>query len=649
MAIVKMKRLHLLALAKDHDAMLRQLQHMGCVEISEPDMEQLPDSLQRCDSAVADCLAQQRQLQTAMDTLRRLAPKAKSGGLLTPRPRISEADYLNETDLASELDAARQINELTAELNRLTAKEAQLHADRTALLPWQTLDIPTELTGTRRTDITTGTLPPFAGWDEVQGALNAQIPEAELYQLSASREQQCVLLITHKAVTAQALELLRGYGFSSGQLKGRTGTVQQLLDTLTQQEEQTAREKADVQQKLTAFAARMEALQLCADRLATRQMREENRHRLLTDGCIVAFDGWVSAEKLPKLTAWLDTMDCAYDVADPTEEEIPHVPVALKGNVLTRSMNCITEQYSLPAYDGVDPNPVMAPFFIFFFGMMMADMAYGLLMILGSLLFLKKKRPDNRSFMEMIFWCGITTFIFGALTGGFLGDFIPQLCRMINPESTFALPSLFDPLNDTMAIMVGSLVLGVIQIFTGMAVSVVEKCRKGCFPDALWDEITWWIILAGGAMAVLGVGSVSGVPVVLCAGCLMLIYGAGRGKKGFGKVTSLVGVVYNGVTGFFSDILSYVRLMALMLSGAVLAQVFNMLGASTGNIVGFIVISLVGNTLNLALNLLGCYVHDMRLQFLEFFGRFYKEGGKAYRPLRLQAKHVEIIKEENES
>ena len=127
-----------------------------------------------------------------------------------------------------------------------------------------------------------------------------------------------MLLITHKAVTAQALELLRGYGFSTGQLKGRTGTVQQLLDALTQQEEQTAREKADVQQKLTAFASRMEALQLCADRLATRQMREENRHRLLTDGCIVAFDGWVSTEKLPKLAAWLDTMDCAYDVADPT-------------------------------------------------------------------------------------------------------------------------------------------------------------------------------------------------------------------------------------------------------------------------------------------------------------------------------------------
>ena len=176
---------------------------------------------------------------------------------------------------------------------------------------------------------------------------------------------------------------------------------------------------------------------------------------------------------------------------------------------------------------------------------------------------------------------------------------------------------------------------------------VVSSLQIPVTCDALFDEITWWIILAGGAMAILGVGSVGGVPVVLCVGGLMLLYGAGRGKKGFGKVTGVVAAVYNGVTGFFSDILSYVRLMALMLSGAVLAQVFNMLGATTGNIVLFVIIALVGNALNLALNLLGCYVHDMRLQFLEFFGRFYKDGGKAFRPLRMQANHVEIIKEEH--
>ena len=197
-----------------------------------------------------------------------------------------------------------------------------------------------------------------------------------------------------------------------------------------------------------------------------------------------------------------------------------------------------------------------------------------------------------------------------------------------------------------MTIMIGSLVLGLIQIFTGMTVSVVKKTKDGHFPDALWDEITWWVILAGVALMALKIGTVRGVPVVLAIGGLMLIYGSTRNAKGLGKVTALISAIYNGVTGFFSDTLSYVRLMALMLSGSVIAQVFNTLGATFGSVIGFVIISMIGNILNLLLNLLGCYVHDMRLQFLEFFNRFYKDGGKAYQPLSLQSTNVEIIKEE---
>ena len=233
------------------------------------------------------------------------------------------------------------------------------------------------------------------------------------------------------------------------------------------------------------------------------------------------------------------------------------------------------------------------------------------------------------------------------MTGGFFGDFIPQLCKMINPESTFQLPALFTPLDDTVAILIGSLVLGVIQIFTGMGISVYKKIRDGQVADAIWGEITWWVILAGIALMVLKIGSIGGVPVVLCVGIVMLLYGSTYKAKGFGKVTAVISAVYNGVTGYFSDILSYVRLMALMLAGSVLAQVFNTLGGVFGNVIFFIIVSLIGNALNLALNLLGCYVHDMRLQFLEFFGRFYEDGGKAYRPLGLHnTKYVEIIEEE---
>lgn len=402
------------------------------------------------------------------------------------------------------------------------------------------------------------------------------------------------------------------------------------------------------QDGLKTLGERREELQLALDGAAQVTATEEAKERLLGAGAIVCLDGWVPAEETGRLEKVLGAFDCAYELADPTPEEYPDVPVQLKNNIFSRCMNVVTEMYSLPAYDGVDPNPLMAPFFILFFGVMMADMAYGVIMVAASLVVLLKARPrpGTRNFMELVFWCGISTFIVGAMTGGFFGDFIPQIAKIINPASTFEMPALFTPLDDTVAIMLGSLVLGLIQVVTGMTVSVIKKIKEGDFVDALFDEITWWIILAGVALAIFGIGTISGVPVPLAVGILMLVFGGTRKAKGFGKVTSLVGLVYNGVTGFFSDILSYVRLMALMLSGSVIASVFNTLGATFGNVVLFVIISMIGNALNLALNLLGCYVHDLRLQCLEFFNRFYKEGGKPYQPLAIQTKYVDVIKEE---
>ncbi len=646
MAIVKMKRLRLIALENDRTALLRRLQKLGCLHLSEPpsDESAWEGLLHRETDQSAEKQAQLRLLQNALDVLKRYAPQKT--GLLTPRPMVSEQEFLNEKELPAQLAVAKQVTDRAAELNRLVAQETRLQSERASLVPWQALDLPMEMTGTKTVDVITGTVPGPVNFDQLQGQLADQVAEAALYRLSQSSEQQCLLLVCHKSATASALELLRNAGFTTGQLGGWHGTVAENAHRLDGELERVRQAAEQEKSLLLELGDRQDDLRLAADRIATELDREVNSHRLLTDQHIVCLQGWVPEADVARLTGLLEQFDCAWDLADPTEEEIPDVPVKLKGNFFTRSMNCITEQYSLPAYDGVDPNPVMAPFFIFFFGMMMADMGYGILMIIGSLLFLKKKRPADRSFMEMIFWCGISTTIFGALTGGFFGDFIPQLCRIINPASTFELPALFTPLNDTMAIMIGSLILGLIQIITGMTISVVKKTKDGHFADALWDEITWWVILAGLALMILKIGTVKGVPVVLVIGGLMLLYGSTRNAKGFGKLTALISAVYNGVTGFFSDTLSYVRLMALMLSGSVIAQVFNTLGATFGSVIAFVIISMIGNVLNLLLNLLGCYVHDMRLQFLEFFNRFYKDGGKAYQPLSLQSNNVEIIKED---
>ena len=237
--------------------------------------------------------------------------------------------------------------------------------------------------------------------------------------------------------------------------------------------------------------------------------------------------------------------------------------------------------------------------------------------------------------------CGISTFIMGALTGGFFGDFIPQLLKIIDPSSTFALPALFNPLDDALSVLVGSLAIGLVQIFTGMIVSMYKQIKRGETMAAICNEGAWFAVFILAGAAVLTGQTMPCVIAIL----VLLVLTQGYGKEGIiGKIMGIFGSLYNNITGYFSDIMSYSRLMALMLAGAVVAQVFNQLGAITGNVIFFVIIAAVGNALNFALNLLGCFVHDMRLQCLEFFGRFYEDGGKPFRPLNITTKFVDIEK-----
>ena len=650
MSIVKMKRIRLIALAQDRDALLSSLLHVGCVEISEP--EEIPQGsdgnplLHRDAAGVAQAKAQLTALQHALEVLRKYAPQKK--GMFAPRGTIGEKELLDEKAMAAALSKAEAINEHAKVIGQLNTRQARLHTEQLALQPWSAYDLPLEDQGTKNVSILLGTVPNAVDFDAMAGAVMESADTAWLKLLSTDREQQYMEVLVHRSQEQTALEVLRTYGFSFSQLKELTGTVAENIRRLDQELSQAEQQRQQEQNAIRALGADSGEVEVCVDRVQQVLSREDAKERLLSGGAIFCLDGWAPVPEVPALEKALKAFDCAYELTDPTPEEYPKVPVKLKNSVFSRCMNVVTEMYSLPAYDGTDPNPLMAPFFILFFGIMMADMAYGLLMIFGALFVLKKAKPreGTRNFMELVFWCGVSTTIIGAMTGGFLGDFIPQIIKIVNPESTFTMPALFTPLDDTVAIMMGSLVLGAIQVFTGMAVSVVNKIRSGDFIDALFDEITWWIILAGVALAIFGIGTVAGVPVPLTVGGLMLVFGGTRKAKGFGKVASLVGLVYNGVTGFFSDILSYVRLMALMLSGSVIASVFNTLGATFGNVILFVIVALIGNALNLALNLLGCYVHDLRLQCLEFFNRFYKEGGKPYKPLAIQTKYVDVIKEE---
>ena len=644
MAIVKMKKLRVIAMASRRRELLRQLQRLGCVEIREPETagEDWSGLLERESSRLAETRAALADVDTALAAVKKYADVRE--GMFPQRRAVTGEELFSGRTAEAARSAAERVSGLTQTLSQLQGEESRLLAKRASLAPWQGLDMPLEQAGTAHTAFLPGVCPAAADLGTLRQALSETA--GELLEISSDKQQRYCLLICHRADEETALERLRPYGFSVASFQGFTGTPAENLRRLDGELEENRRRRTEATDALKRSGADWDTLRLYADRLRSDTALEEGNENLLTDGTILFFEGWVPADRTEAVGAALDALGCAWETADPVGDEYPDVPVRLRNNWFSRPLNMVTDMYALPAYGSLDPNPLMAPFFILFYGIMMADMGYGLVMLAMGVFLWKKKVRGTLDYMGgLLVLCGISTFIVGAVTGGFFGDFLSQLAKLIDPESTFALPYLFTPLTDTMAILIGSLVLGFIQILTGMVISFVKKARDGNLADGIWEEGTWWVIFLGGGLTVLGIGNVAGYPVVLILGILMLVVGSGRNAKGFGKVTSVFGAVYNGVTGYFSDIMSYSRLMALMLSGSIIASVFNQLGAVTGNVIAFVIISLLGNTLNFALNLLGCYVHDLRLQCLEFFNRFYESGGRPFRPLAYQTNYVDIKEE----
>jgi len=659
MAIVKMKHLQLIAMGSDREALLRLFQRMGCVEIDQICVEspgdtqggtEIPEDRQallrrmeedrllfRPDAqALSEARDRLNGVERALEALKKYAPDKVS--FLAPKPGLTEGELFDEAAGREALAAAERINEMERRIAAIESEFVKTEGQLAQLAPWQGLDVPLDTQSTQLLTLQLGTLPAIQPFDGAEAALG---PLSQLTLVSADRELQYCLLMCHASEGEAALEALKELGWSRANLREWTGTAAENMAALEARLEELNREKGGLLEEMSAMGTAWPGLKRLADRAAADVSREESRGRTLDTSQTFYLEGWVPEARWPEVEQALAPYPHACTLTDPAPEDYPKVPVQLKNNWFTKPLNMVTEMYSLPAYGSVDPNPLMAPFFILFYGMMMADMGYGLVMLLLGLLLVKKKKATGTMghMGGLLLLCGVSTFAFGVITGGFFGDFLTQLFNLIEPGSNFALPALFTPLEDTMMILIGSMCLGAVHIITGMAVSFVRKLRAGQFMDALWEEITWWVVFAGGALAVLGVTN-----LVLILGGIMVLAGPLITGTGMGRITGIFGSLYNHITGYFGDILSYSRLMALMLAGSVIAQVFNTLGAIPGNIILFLVISFLGNALNFALNLLGCYVHDLRLQCLEYFGKFYEDGGKPFRPLDMNTKYHNLVK-----
>lgn len=634
-----MKHLRLLGMESEREALLKAMQDMECVEISSIDRseEALKSGFAKPDDkALMSAQEASRAYRTALASLDRFAPEKK--GMFRKRQGVSRAAFFSAESEENARTAAETINKDTRRLGEIESERTKNEALRATLAPWLTVDAPlggadgalAVFFGTAGLNVTDDALKALA--DSLDGLLTWQ-------QASSDRSLRYLLVMCHGSVKERALSALRDLGFSTVSFRGMTGTAKENDKALAENLAALEKERQEIEQRIAGLGGKREALLEASDRAAIALRREEAKSRLVGTDKVFLLEGWLPADRCAEIEKTLKPFTCAIETREPTEDEYPQVPVQLKNNKLTRPLNMVTEMYSLPAYGTLDPNPLMAPFFILFYGIMMADMGYGLLMMIASVIISKKYRPKGTSgeLFSLLGLCGISTFIMGALTGGFFGDFLTQLVAIVSPGTVFALPKLFDPLDDLTMILIGSMALGMVQIVTGMAISLIEKCKRKKFLDAFFEEITWWTVFIGIALLELGKGA-----AVLYVGCALVLLGPIVQGKGWGKLTGVFGSLYNHVTGYFGDILSYTRLMALMLAGSVIAQVFNMLAAMPGNVIAFIIISMLGNAMNFGLNLLGCYVHDLRLQCLEFFNKFYVDGGKPFRPMTLDTEYVDL-------
>ena len=648
MAILKMKKLRLLAVRASKEELLKELIRHGCVEFSE--MEGLISGteaeglLRRESGDVAALKSKHSTLTHAIELLDRYAPKKSK--LLSAKPELEDRVLLDDTGLAGALKTAEAIEGYDARIKRINAEESRQRSVIEALQPWLDLDLPLNTEGTERCSVLIGSIPARIALSDMSAAIEAVDEEAELFTIHEEKKEHYVLLVCMREQLAAMQDALRPFGFTASALSSMPGTAKECQLNAEQNLKELAAEKENCTRYIVDDAVHRDELKLAADRVSVKISLAEAEDKLYGTDSVVVMEGWIPAEREEELAEVFDRFGCAYETLDPTEDEYPEVPVKLKNNKFTNALNMVTEMYSLPANGSLDPNPLMAPFFILFYGLMMADMGYGLLMIIAALVAMKKIKPraGTLTFCQLLLYGGIATFIMGALTGGFFGDALVQIGKLLGkPEGWGTLPALFSPLNDTTSVLIGSMVLGMIHLNTGMVINAVKKVRRGQVADAVWEEGALWVTLVGIILYVLKIGNIAGYPIVLILGLVMVFYGGSRGAKGvFGKLLSVFVTLYNTATGWFGDILSYSRIMALMLAGSVIATVFNTIGAIANNLVFFFVIFIIGHALNFGLNLLGCYVHDLRLQCLEFFGKFYEDGGRAFAPLDIKTKYYNV-------
>lgn len=670
-----MKRMALCALKKDRKRILEDLQRRGVVEIGDAAVEdgvfQKTDLSDSRDVFAKNVAAARR----ALEILDRAAPEKKSMlASLEGKKTLTAEQYAAFSARHDEtVRLARRLVELEREIAENRAEVVRTQLEREALAPWMELDVPLNFSGTKTTAAFVGSVPGELSAEELTARLAGAVPSAGPFcaeVVGTARDQTCFFLLCEGKDRDAFGAGLASLDFARPAVQGDRPPKQQAQALEAAAKECRGAIERD-EEEIKSCADRRSDLELLCDYDTMRSEKYEAIGRLAQSKRTFFLTGYVPAKKAAALEADLGgRYDLALEFSDPAEGE--DVPVLLKNGGFSRPVEDVVESFSLPGKGEVDPTAVVAPFYYFLYGMMLGDAAYGVIMTAVTFILLRKYRnmsPGMHRMVNMFLFCGISTTFWGVMFGSYFGDVVDVVGSTFF-HTAVTIPAVwFLPLGQPMRLLVFCLFVGVVHLFTGLGVGLYQLLRAKRYKDALYDIVFWYMLVAGLIVLLLSTrmmrdmfglgftipaGAARAAAAVAAIAAVGIVLTGGRESRSpFKRILKGLYALYN-VTGYLSDILSYSRLLALGLATGVIASVVNKMGSMAGGgpvgAVMFVVIFLFGHTMNIAINMLGAYVHTNRLQYVEFFGKFYSGGGRRFTPFSASA-HTKYyqFKEENES
>lgn len=662
MGVAKINKLELYVHNSVVDSVVASLQETGGCEIISREEDNGSEDyssgrLQELDSFLSEARFILRFLEPYYQDP--ISPVSRAFG---EKPSMSIKDLSSLSKKTDAISVSEDMRKLERRLVEIRSELSQISGFQEMLSKLQTLEYPLEFLshGTEKTKGIFGTIPvnQLDNWqNEVQYTLGADA-ESFIVPVGEKDKEAWAGLFYFVGTEARALEICSRNGMSRIDIPAElTGKVPDEVARLKKKTVSLHKEEKRINIKASKAAADwVPVFRALSDYWSLLRSREEVFESGEFTDQVVVLKAWVPDDYLDTVYNNLSEYDSLTEVitSQPMPEEEP--PTLMQNSNWVFPFESLTKLYGPPKYGDIDPTPLLAPFFFIFFGMCLGDGGYGILTLGFFLYFVRKykKMPSGmKQFFLLFVFSGFASIIVGALTGSWFGNMIDAFPFLHYLQPLKNMPIVLDPMNDPMTFLGISLAFGVVQIVFGLCVALYGSLRDGDYIAAFGDHGGWLVFLVG--LMLLG-GSLSGKlspsfltagKVLGIAGALILIFTQGREKESLvQKALSGVLSLYN-VTAYLGDVLSYSRLLALGLATSAIAMIINMLsGLATGiPYIGWviaIVLCFGGHLFSVAVNVLGAFVHSLRLQYVEFFSKFYSGGGKHFEPLAYNTRFIDV-------